>query len=248
MMNAVNVDTKREVHMKKLKVLVTAGSTVVPIDQVRVISNIFKGRTGTAIALHFAKQDAEVTLLTSNPELAKNPKFMGTDTKVVSYRTFDDLKMQMEKIIGGRNKPDVVIHSAAVSDYKLEGVYIEGAHKKLIRLDASKKVSSRHPVLVLRLVLTDKLVDFIRPNWGFRGILVKFKLEVGITDEELIEIAKRSREASDADLIVANCLEWSGQRAYIIGPERELMERVSRRRLAEELYRRMWEINRKAFQ
>ena len=50
-------------------VSVTAGSTMVPIDKVRAITNIFNGRTGTNIALYFARQGWNVTLVTSNPSL-----------------------------------------------------------------------------------------------------------------------------------------------------------------------------------
>ena len=35
-----------------MNILVTAGNTIVPIDRVRCITNVFTGRTGTAIALH----------------------------------------------------------------------------------------------------------------------------------------------------------------------------------------------------
>jgi phosphopantothenate-cysteine ligase len=48
-----------------------------------------------------------------------------------------------------------------------------------------------------------KIVDEVKPL-APAVYLVKFKLEVGRTREELIDIARRSRERSDADLIVAN--------------------------------------------
>jgi len=46
------------------KVLITAGSTVAPIDQVREISNIFRGRTGAMIAEFLASKGVECTLIT----------------------------------------------------------------------------------------------------------------------------------------------------------------------------------------
>ena len=49
--------------------------------------------------------------------------------------------------------------------------------------------------------------DFIRTDWGFHGILVKFKLEVGVDDDQLLEIAEKSRRQSAADLMVANTLD-----------------------------------------
>jgi phosphopantothenate---cysteine ligase (CTP) len=231
------------------RILVTAGSTIVRIDQVRVISNIFRGGTGTAIAKYFAEKDQDVTLLTSNPLLLKG--YDKAEIKSVFYDTFDSLDVKMGEMIPyneekndlldrawqqGRNY-DVIIHSSAVSDYQVNGVFIEDEDGKLVELDRTKKISSKHKVLYLKTVQTKKLVDQIR-LWGFNGILVKFKLEVGISDEELIEIAKKSRETSDADYIVANCLEWFGARAYIIGRD-NVPHKVSRRKLNEELLRRV---------
>lgn len=211
-------------------VLVTAGSTVVMIDKVRAITNIFKGKTGTAIAEYFSGKGGHVTLVTSNPAIAKR---LEPKVRVISYKTYDDLKEVMAKEIRG-GEYDVVIHSSAVSDYLAGGVFAKNDKEELSELDSSKKVSSRHEELFLRLVPTEKLVDKIRGEWGFNGILVKFKLEVNINDEELIEIAQRSQTHSKANIIVANCLEWSSRYAYAIdeyGPQR-----VSRRKLPQALY------------
>ena len=62
-----------------------------------------------------------------------------------------------------------------------------------------------------------KLIDMVRSPWGFRGTLVKFKLEVGISDERLLEIAEKSRIHSQADFMVANTLEGASAWAYL-GP------------------------------
>ncbi len=51
-----------------MNVLVTAGNTLVPIDQVRCISNVFTGKTGAAIALCAHGRGHRVTLITSHPE------------------------------------------------------------------------------------------------------------------------------------------------------------------------------------
>jgi phosphopantothenate---cysteine ligase (CTP) len=216
------------------KVLVTAGSTQIKIDQVRVISNIFKGTTGTQIASYFQSQGDEVTLITSNPKLAADHHL----TRLETYSTFDELADLMESAItaGGY---DVVVHSAAVSDYKTAGVFTrEDNAGELVSLDASTKISSEHEELFLKLVPTPKLIDKIRQPWGFQGLLVKFKLQVGLTDDwELIDIARRSLDFSKADLIVANCLEWARDYAYILDQQNNV-NRTSRADLAAELYRR----------
>ena len=53
---------------------------------------------------------------------------------------------------------------------------------------------------------TAKLIDMFRRDWRVRGILIKFKLEVGLGDDELRRVAEASRRASGADLMVANTL------------------------------------------
>lgn len=235
-----------------MKILITAGSTQVMIDKVRAITNIFHGRTGTEIAFDLSWNGCqhEAVLVTSNPDLVKRieDRYMAgyryrsgggaswepiRHPRVLLYKTFAELADIMEKEIrtGGY---DVVIHSAAVSDYEVFGVFERGADERLTEVDSSAKISSKHGELFLRMTPTFKIVDKIRGEWGFKGQLVKFKLEVGKSDEELIEIAKKSRAVSDADLIVANCLEWARERAYIIDREGRI-ENVSRDLLTEKL-------------
>ena len=63
---------------------------------------------------------------------------------------------------------------------------------------------------------------------------MKFKLEVGVTEDRLLEIAERSRLHSRADLMVANTLEDAGQWAKI-GPVLGQYEHVDRADLANRL-------------
>lgn len=215
-----------------MKVLITSGSTMTPIDQVRGIDNIFKGKTGLQIASYFHVHGADVTLLSSG--LCPTDKVLPFNH--VPFKTFDDLAAAMEKEITN-NKYRIIIHSAAVSDFKVSRV-LRSQGDRLIPVDSSTKVSSSHQRLYLELEQTTKLVDQIRNPWGFSGKLVKFKLQVGISDTELIKIAKKSMADSGADFIVANCLEWYKERAYIIG-KNGLCVNVSRQKLSEELFRRV---------
>lgn len=168
---------------------------------------------------------------------------------MLGYRTFEDLQNLMSELVtkGGL---DAVVHCAAVSDYLAGGVYapVEGTHFRsetgrwendratgpALVDRAAGKVKSDEPELWLRLVRAPKLVDCIRRDWGFRGLLVKFKLEVGVGDEQLIAVAERSRTHSDADLMVANTLEGASEWAFL-GPFEGRYQRVARRELAERL-------------
>jgi phosphopantothenoylcysteine synthetase/decarboxylase len=231
-----------------MKVLVTAGNTQVPIDRVRCITNVFTGRTGAGIARQAHDRGHAVQLLASHLETAAElaPPASAGRWEVVPYRTFDDLREQLTA--GVRAGPDAVIHSAAVSDYTAGGIYAPAPGTRFRPEEgcwdapaadvpclvdvAAGKVKSDAPELWLRLVRAPKLIDLIRGEWGFRGVLVKFKLEVGVSEDRLLEVAERSRRHSDADLMVANTLEGAGLWAYV-GPLAGGYRRVRRNELAE---------------
>jgi phosphopantothenate---cysteine ligase (CTP) len=236
-----------------MNVLVTAGNTQTPIDKVRCITNIFTGRTGARVALAGHRRGHRVTLLTSHPEAVRDlaPGFApaaGTWT-VKPYRTFDDLRDAMESELTGGGY-DVLIHAAAVSDYELAGVFVPapgtafdaatGRWTGDARLAdaAAGKVKSHHAELWMRLVPTPKLADRVRQPWGFHGAFVKFKLEVGASDDELRAIAVKSLAQSSADLIVANTLEGKKAVAFI-GDAAGGWERVDRPALADRLWDRL---------
>jgi len=239
-----------------MKILVTAGNTLVPIDRVRGITNIFTGRTGAAIALCAHERGHTVTLLTSHPEaveaLREGAAPLAERWSLRRFSTFDDLHARMQALLPS-GEYDALVHCAAVSDYQAAGVYAPADHTHFNEQDgtwhgtggvpglvdrAAGKVKSDEPELWLRLVRTPKLVDLVRSAWGFRGVLVKFKLEVGVSDENLLEIAERSRRQSAADLMVANTLEGASFWA-LLGPLGGRYDRVIRHDLARRLLEEM---------
>ena len=235
-----------------MKILVTAGNTQTTVDRVRCITNIFSGRTGAQVAAKAFDRGNTVVLLSSHQEVLDSIPFSRVRTspewRVRNYRTFDDLDAAMGEEIT-RNHFDVVIHAAAVSDYSVAGIFSlapgtsfesteltwEDVGERPRLVDASTgKVKSSYPELWLRLVPTPKLVDKIRPVWGFRGILVKFKLEVGMSDTDLLELAERARLHSGADLMTANTLEGMHDWAFI-GAGANGFRKVNRSELSDRL-------------
>jgi phosphopantothenoylcysteine synthetase/decarboxylase len=190
---------------KGKKVLVTAGPTWSKVDRVRVMTSIFSGETGLRFARHFQSLGADVTLL-MGPGRAK---FTADDWQQMTVKQFwyyDDLADLLDSELT-KNQYDIIIHSSAVSDYK-----IKDAH--------SGKTPSGKDDLSIALEPTAKLVDKIRTQ-AANAFLVKFKLQVGLTPEELYEIAFNSMNASNADLIVANDLDhMDGENhvAFVIDP------------------------------
>ena len=227
-----------------MNILVTAGNTSAMIDSVRCITNIFTGRTGAAIALEAHARGHTVALLTSHREALGPSLPTGANWSVLSYKTFEQLHNFMNDLIPSGDF-DAIVHCAAVSDYLSAGVFGLGEATRfdaetatwtgVTMIDrAAGKIKSDEPELWLRLVRAPKLVDRVRSDWKFRGVLVKFKLEVGLTDEQLLAVAERSRVHSDADFMVANTLSGAAYYAYI-GAAEGHYQRVPRAKLAAKL-------------
>ncbi len=230
-----------------MNILVTAGNTQIPIDRVRCITNIFSGRTGALLAEQAFKRNHAVTLLTSHPEIVAAQA--SSSIALHSYRTFDDLLEQLsQRVVSGSF--DAIVHCAAVSDFRVNGVYAPAAgtrfdedtlmweaksSKPKVRDLRADKIKSDEGELWLRLQRTPKLIDLIRSQWQFTGILVKFKLEVGITDDQLLHVAEQARQASNADLMVANTLEGMHDWAYL-GPLSGGYHRIPRNLLPARLF------------
>lgn len=239
-----------------MNLLITAGNTLVPLDRVRCITNVFSGRTGATIARCAWERGHFITLLTSHPEVVQAP--VSERWTMTSYRTFEDLQNLMAEHVA-KSDLHAVIHCAAVSDYLAGGIYAPATDTHFRPEDgrwesenpagpslldrAAGKIKSDEPELWLRLVRAPKLIDCIRRDWGFRGLLVKFKLEVGVGDEHLLTVAEHSRKHSAADFMVANTLEGANEWAFI-GPLAGYYERVPRCDLAERLLQALEQHNR----
>ena len=200
--------------------LVTAGNTREMIDRVRDWGNIFTGNTGYDIARALADAGGEVDLVTSNrthlAEVAAAPPRPHGVVRANGFISHAELKMALAALMTRRTY-DAVFMTAAVADYAPARVYEvlsrspgEGGEETWTVRDAhAGKVSSSHREIAVLGRRTEKLIDLYRPEWGHHGLLVKFKLEVGVSRERLIQIGDISRRASGADYLVANTLEMT---------------------------------------
>lgn len=210
--------------MKKIlsgkKVLVTAGSTWVPIDKVRVITNIFTGKTGCTIAQKAKDMGAQVKLLIG----VGNPGLPLKGVKVIKYSYFDDLlKLMKKELCSG--KYDIVVHSAAVSDYIP------------IKPQYGKKIPSGNKNLTIKLKPTLKIIKQIK-KWDPDIFLAQFKLEVDKKLTELIKVGYMSMVKNGSDLAVVNDLnEMNKNRheAYIVDRAKKIKKVTTRESLASNL-------------
>lgn len=200
-----------------MRFLVTAGSTREQIDEVRDWGNIFTGNTGFGIAKALASA-GRVELLTSNRQHLEAARSLGLahEIEATAFSTHEELLGLLEERMMGAAY-DAVVMSAAIADYRPSGCYeVQIRHPDpsdpqrehwIVRNVQAGKVKSSYRRLAIMGRPTEKLVDLFRTRWGFKGILVKFKLEVGIEERELLAIGEASRVASGADYLVANTLE-----------------------------------------
>ncbi len=140
---------------QKKKILITAGGTKVPIDSVRSITNTSTGKTGTQLAEYFASRNYHVDLLLAQDAAAPN-----STVSMHRFSTYDDLAKLMRTHIQNK-KYDLIIHAAAVSDYKVE-------RKNSGKLPSGKKQT-------LHLVPTEKLLTKIK-KWSPTAKVIGFKL------------------------------------------------------------------------
>jgi phosphopantothenoylcysteine synthetase/decarboxylase len=176
-------------------ILITSGPTRADIDAVRFISNRSSGRLGCAIANEALSRGARVTMV-AGPESA-TPDPDCDRLRIVPVVTVDDVMRAMERELTAGDAPRAVVHAMAVLDY----VPAE-------RQDG--KTPSGRQEWSVPLVRTPKVIRHIR-EWSPQVLLVQFKLEVSVTDEQLQEIAMASLARNRSDLVVANDLARIGE-------------------------------------
>ncbi|MDE2027442.1 MAG: phosphopantothenoylcysteine decarboxylase [Candidatus Omnitrophica bacterium] len=188
-----------------MKVLITCGATWTRIDEVRVISNISSGQMGHLIAEGFRRKGARVTLI----EGPVTHAWTGPRIKVLKYCFFEELAVLLNKELA--NKYDIVVHAAAVSDFKVK----EPLNGKL----------SSGKALKLNLTATPKLIDKIKAQ-SPESFLVGFKLETALNPQTIFKTVKSLFTRSGCDLAVANSLK-GGYKGFIMDADGKILERAA---------------------
>lgn len=184
----------------RLRVLITSGGTEEPVDGVRTLGNFSTGRTGAQLADAFHAAGHEVTLLRSH---RVGPA--GAGVREETFTTFADLSQALERLLHEKSF-DVVIHAAAVGDYSVEGLLVDGAPVPA----GSGKIGSGHQVSV-QLRPNPKLVDQLR-TWSANPDLrlIAFKLTRDADAEAIRSAVDTLFAHSHADVIVHNDLSQLG--------------------------------------
>ena len=173
-----------------LHLLVSAGPTYEPIDEVRFIGNRSSGRVGVAIADEAARRGWSVTLLLGPG--AKEPHHSAVN--LVRFRTTAELEAALKH---HAPRCDVLVMAAAVADYRPISGQSPGQN-------ASGKISRGAGELVLRLESTPDLIAAEAARKRDDQLFVAFALE---PRDRMLEAARAKRRRKRVDAIVANPLE-----------------------------------------
>ena len=165
-----------------MHILITAGPTREPIDEVRFITNASSGRMGYAVACAAAQAGHDVLLLSGPADLPAPP-----GCAVESFLSVADLKTALERHFEACG---ALVMAAAVGDFRPE------------RPEGGKLRRGRGPIL-LRLVPTEDVVAGVAAGKRPDQVIVVFAVEDG-RDKHIQARARDKLLAKNADYIVAN--------------------------------------------
>ncbi len=223
------------------RILITGGPTNEAIDEVMTITNMSTGSLSCDFAKAALDAGCELTLV-FHKSVVRSAKFVACGlnnnekVKVVPIDSCMDMYHALQEEAESGLKYDVVIHSAAVGDYRsdfsfrMEDMAAEIAEK----LKASHAALARNPERLKEIILEtltdpeckindDTKISSYEPNltvkltlttkiianlreWFPNALLVGSKLLENVEREYLYEVAAKLCRKNDMDIIMANDL------------------------------------------
>jgi len=176
---------KSELPLLGKKVLISAGPTVEELDPVRYISNHSSGKMGFSLAKTAIDMGADV-ILVSGPT---NQTISSDNVTIFNVKTGEEM---YNAIMQQFHDSDIVIMSAAVSDYKPKQF-------------SKKKIKKHNKEIFIKL---EKNIDILNELGKIKSkqLLVGFSLENNLE----VENAKQKLVKKNLDLIVLNSLNDEG--------------------------------------
>ena len=210
------------INNKKLKVLVTAGPTVEPIDPIRFISNRSSGKQGYEIAKACANNGFDTTLI-SGPSNLESPR----NTNTIRIETADQMFDQTIKSL----PVDVAIFSAAVSDFQVSKFYKSKIKKK--------------SEIEIKLKKNKDILNFVSKHNSLRPkLVIGFSAET----ESLERNSKIKLIEKNCDWIIANDVsdknigfnsDFNSVSIFYKNKEKEIIPKMKKSILAEEIIKRI---------
>lgn len=231
------------------KILITAGPTNEYVDEVMKITNMSTGRLGIELTNELSSRGYEVTLVCTRSVTYNSLYFKyGLENnplvKTVKIETTEQMLQALTAEALEGNTYDLVVHAAAVGDYKpefsfkMENMALEIAdylhnnydeipsiydfYQDILKImtnpkckvNDDTKISSYEPNLTVKLGLTPKLISHLK-EWFPEAILVGFKLLENVTKDHIIDVATKLCNKNNMNYIIANDLHDLRQGKHI---------------------------------
>jgi phosphopantothenoylcysteine decarboxylase/phosphopantothenate--cysteine ligase len=187
------------------RVVITAGPTREPVDDVRFLGNRSSGKMGAALAAAAVARGAEVTLI-AGPGTPPVPG-IGGELRRVDIETATELERALETALRAGAGPDVVVMAAAVADFRP----LARVPGKLSRRQSGGAISlplEPVPDLLAGLGTARRAGKLGRKGEG-RPFLVGFAAEIAGGAALAARAAEKLREKG-CDAIVANDVSAPG--------------------------------------
>ncbi len=180
------INSFKEKDFSGIKIVVTAGPTIEPLDPVRYITNYSSGKMGYTIAKLASLKGAEVVLISgpTHLEVPKNVKLVRVNT---TLEMFNAVKEEFDSC-------HVLIKAAAPLDFRPEKVFYEKIKKK-----------DNEDELNIKYIRNPDIAEYF-------GNRKKDKIVVGFAAEtnNLVQHAKEKLKKKNFDFIVANNVKEAG--------------------------------------
>lgn len=219
------------------RILITGGPTNEYIDEVMKITNMSTGRLSINLTKYFADRGYKVTLICTR-SVARSGlyyKYNLENNPLVNTIQIETTNQMLNRLEAEKyTKYDLIIHAAAVGDYKADFTFkMEHMAKEILELTESNefeyfpekreemildiltnpkckinnntKISSYEPNLTVKLGLTPKIIANLR-NWFPNSKLVGFKLLENVSKEHIISVAQKLCIKNNMNYIIANDL------------------------------------------
>ena len=178
-------------------IIVTAGPTYEPLDQVRRLTNHSTGRLGSNLASDLERRGYPVTLaLGSSATHQPHPQ----PRNLIRFTTTQSLAEQLEEL--SRTPCRALFHAAAVSDFQFGQISPQTPSGEPVPLNRGKW-STRSGKLIAELLPTKKIIRELR-NLYPETLIAGWKYEIDGDRQSALALAEAQISVNRTDLCVAN--------------------------------------------
>lgn len=178
----INVLTPKD--LVGINVLITAGPTRAYLDPVRFITNPSTGKMGIELAKEFYSRGAYVHLIIGNTYV-RIPSYLSVEHVDSVQEMYDSVMRNLEN-----EKFDIFVSAAAISDFKP-------------KVHSETKIKSDKGSIIIEFVPTPKIIEEVKRKYPDIKI-IGFKVETGVSDEELIKRCRERIVKYGIELMVGN--------------------------------------------